>query len=73
MAKKDTKTSVAPTEQLTAQQQARRKLLAMTAYVAPAVLGTLLVGKRASAAPPSCGPAGCNPSKCGPLKCSPGR
>lgn len=58
---------------------ARRKLLAMTAYVAPAVLGTMLYSSEAVAGtstggppqgcmPDSCGPnaGGCQPSSCSP-------
>ena len=49
---------------------ARRKLLSIVAYVAPAVVSTLAV-RHASAQPaPSCGPATCRPSGGGP--CGPG-
>jgi hypothetical protein len=41
---------------------ARRKLLRLTAYMAPAVLGTMLYSREAGAQPMS----GCNPSQCSP-------
>ncbi len=55
-------------EKLTPEQLARRKLLAMTAYVAPAILGTLLVGRTASAQARSCLPFTCPPA----TPCAPG-
>jgi hypothetical protein len=52
-------------------EAARRRLLKIIAYTAPAVVGTLLVSKDASAQPSSCPPnAGCQPN-CGPASCKP--
>jgi len=53
---------------------ARRRLLKVVAYTAPAVVGTLMVSNDASAIPqkPSCPPnTGCQPN-CGPNACNPG-
>ncbi len=52
--------------------RARRRLLRLTAYVAPAVIGTLLIGRDVLAQTPSCSPKTCSPSSCGPLQgCGP--
>ena len=55
----------------------RRKLLKLTVYVPPAIIGTMLVSRegwaQASCNPASCNPAtGCNPGPtCGPATCKP--
>lgn len=50
---------------------ARRRLLKVMAYTAPAVVGTLLVSNDALAQPTSCPPnTGCQPN-CGPSVCNP--
>jgi hypothetical protein len=53
--------------------EARRRLLRLGVYIAPAVLGTLLIGRDALAQVASCGPAGCRPntSPCAPSPCRP--
>jgi hypothetical protein len=63
-------------EALDAEQLARRRLLQLTAYVAPAIIGTLLISRDALAAAPSCGPSSCAPncaprSGCAPQACKP--
>lgn len=52
--------------------RARRRLLRLGAYVAPAVIGSMLTAQ-ARAQTPSCGPATCNPNggPCGPANCAP--
>ncbi len=64
-------------EHLDARARARRKLLRLGVYVAPAVIGTLLASRDAHAAPPvscqpsQCKPAPCHPHPCGPYPCHP--
>ncbi len=55
------------------EQRARRRLLKMTAYVAPAVIGTLLIGRTALAQTASCAPTRCLPNigPCQPQSCKP--
>lgn len=51
---------------------ARRKLLKLAAYTAPAVIGSLLVSQDALAAQVSCNPPPCTPrNPCGPSTCKP--
>lgn len=50
---------------------ARRKLLALGVYVAPAIIGTLLLSPDAQAQTASCGPTSCQPTPCNPVPCDP--
>jgi hypothetical protein len=54
-----------------AEKIARRKLLKLGVYVAPAVIGTLLISRDARAQAPSCGPGQCAPEPCNPVPCDP--
>jgi hypothetical protein len=54
-----------------ATKEARRKLLRLGAYVAPAILATLTAAD-ARAQQQSCAPAGCMPNQCAP-GCAPAR
>jgi hypothetical protein len=52
--------------------RARRALLKVSLYVAPAIVGTLLIpGDARAQATPTCGPATCPPSACQPDPCGP--
>ncbi len=66
--------------ELSCEDEARRRLLKLVVYGAPAILGTLLVSGDARAQTPSCTPAGCAPNSsclpntdpgCGPAACKP--
>ena len=55
---------------------ARRKLLKVVAYVAPAIVSTLAVRHASAQTTPSCGPSVCPPDSgcqpaCGPSNCRP--
>jgi len=57
-----------------AEQLARRALLKMSAYVAPAIVGTLLMSSKNAYAATSCAPRSCQPqAPCNPATtpCSP--
>ena len=50
---------------------ARRKLLKLGVYAAPAIIGTLLISPDAHAQTASCGPTQCAPTPCNPVPCAP--
>ncbi|HSI03826.1 MAG: hypothetical protein ACAI38_11990 [Myxococcota bacterium] len=56
---------------------ARRALLKLGVYVAPAIVGTLMLSSKPVAAQASCGPQACKPAaSCGPTDgtpCAPNR
>ncbi|HEY3451736.1 MAG TPA: hypothetical protein VGK67_35595 [Myxococcales bacterium] len=54
-----------------AEKIARRKLLKLGAYAAPAIIGTLLISRDAQAQTISCGPGNCSPTPCNPVPCDP--
>jgi hypothetical protein len=51
--------------------RARRRLLKLGVYVAPAVITSLKLTPALAQAAPSCGPQVCGPNVCGPNKCTP--
>jgi hypothetical protein len=50
---------------------ARRRLLKIGIYTAPAIVGTLLLQRDAEAQSPTCDPYQCKPAPCPPKPCDP--
>jgi hypothetical protein len=61
-----------PPSPLESEVIARRKLLKLGVYVAPTIIGTLLISGNAHAQA-TCGPSDCHPVTCDPKGCPPVR